>query len=164
MSESRPPVLPPSLDLRSWFAGCALANGSLVNTTNPEVAIKIAFDYADRMLSALRTQPAPGQETFPAPTDSEFKRWENKIEVGKLRDAKTTAPAIRRAQTVAFGNSIPDPNAVGAPPSNPGVVRQPSVQPTNPMSGPPPILSSSPPTSPIKGPGCYSVSPGSAEE
>lgn len=83
----RPPPSQPkgeNFDLKSWLAGCALANQSLMKDcrTPSEAAMK-AVKTAEKMLTALRTSSTP---VIGIPTEKEMQHWEEQMSKAKGED------------------------------------------------------------------------------
>lgn len=97
----RPPSGVQNLDLRTWLAGCALANPKLIGECEGEAAVKKALVVADEMLSALKNR-SPSQESLRAPTETELKDREELIQNqvrARSNDSKVTIPDMpKRAQ------------------------------------------------------------------
>lgn len=69
-----PPILPPKeLDLRSYFAGCALTNSILARgvTSDQELAARCIY-IADLMIKMLHSDELPDVQQ---PTEEEMLRW-----------------------------------------------------------------------------------------
>lgn len=64
-----PPPAPPGFDIRTWLVGCALANPSLVTSTDPVVARSQAMTYADEVIRGMASQNAsPTNVEAPSPS------------------------------------------------------------------------------------------------
>lgn len=72
-----PPPLTPGLDLRTWLAGCAMANSNIVTSTDVVEATGQAIAAADALMSGLKN-PMPTKVAPPSP--KQLQQWERELQ------------------------------------------------------------------------------------
>lgn len=84
------------MDIRTWLAGCALANPELISeSTPPDEAARMATKVADALMLALKAPPPVPD--IPTLTDEEMDAWEDEISTTRIQNSRETVIEIRGA-------------------------------------------------------------------